>query len=174
MELTKLNCALGERGMELMERSKSVAEEFNEMIGDTYVNEDLFEVYAKRLFKRSDFDLLRDGRKIELEKNPDFQFWHKRSGHSFWVECKFRNDHYDNKLDWCRPDQLESYKQFQEDVWPEKVYIVIGFGGRPLKPSSMFCMPLDEVENYGIYPNVLVRYERNPTQPFDYQGGRLV
>jgi hypothetical protein len=160
--------------MALMERSKSAVEEFNEMTGDTYVNEDLFEGFTKRLFKRSDFDLLRDGRKIESEKNPGLQFWHKRSGHSFWVECKFRNDYYNDKLDWCRPDHFECYKQFQEDVWPEKIYIVIGFGGRPLKPSFMFCMSLDEMENCCIYPNVLEKYERDPTQPFDYQGGRLV
>ena len=166
--------------MDLQVRLQSAATEINALTGDTYTNEDLFEVYAQRLFKRSDFDMLYattlrdyyDGKGIESAKKPYYQFWHKSSGHSFWVKYEFRSDY--DKLDLCRPDQIKCYRQFQEAVWPEKVYVVIGFGRQPLKPSFMFCMPLDEAENYGIFPIVLERFERNPRQPFDYQNGRLV
>ena len=168
--------------MYLTERIKSGAEEFSSKNGDTYANENLFDVFAQRLFKRSDFDLLYaktrrddlDDERMESAENLDFQFWHKRSGHTFWVVCKFRSDYYGDKLDWYHPDQIKYYKQLQEDVWPEKIYVVIGFGRRPLQPSFMFCIPLDEVENYGIDSSILEKHERDPTQPFDYQKGRLV
>ncbi len=154
MEIDCVNCAIGERGMDLLVRLKGAATDINAMTGDTYSKQNLFEAYAQRLFKRSDFDKTYntigqdylDGQGIESTHQPYYQFWHKRSGHSFWVKCEFRSD-YDDKLDWLRPNQLKCYKKFQEDVWPEKIYVVIGFGGRPLKPSFMFCVPLDEVED---------------------------
>ena len=160
--------------MDLMERLRRESEAFNSMTGDPHANGGLFKGYTQRLFKPSDFGLLHDTTKIESETNPDFQFWHKRSGHSFCVDCKFRTDYDDDDLNWFRPDQIKCYKQFLEKIWPEKVFVVIGFGGRPLKPSIMFCMPLDDIESLNTFPKVLEKYERLPTRPFDYQDGRLV
>jgi hypothetical protein len=165
--------------MDLQVRRRSAANEVDAMPGSTYVNEDLFKVYAQRLFKRSDFEMVftkrddLDDLGIGLAKNTYHQFWHKHSGHSFWVKCEFIKDNV-NELDWGRPDRLEYHKQFQENVWPEKVYLVIGFGGRPLKPSFMFCIPLDEAEDCNTYPNVFKKYERDPSRPFDLLRGFLV
>jgi hypothetical protein len=167
--------------MDLLVRFKSAASEKNEMISTTYTNEKLFEVYAQRLFKHSDFDKIcaetgqdfLDGQGVESIKNSYCQFWHKGSGHTFWVNCEFRKD-YDHKLDWCHPNRLKYLRQFQEDMWPEKVYVIIGFGERPLKPSFMFCIPLDETENCITYPNTIEKYVRNPSQPFEFRNDCLI
>jgi hypothetical protein len=166
--------------MDLLVRSKIAVIESNALTSDVYFNKNLFEVYARRLLKQSDFENIHvttgqgnfDGQGIETAKNQYFQYWHKRSGHSFWVNCEFKSN-CDDKPDKLRLDQLNCHKQFQEHVWPEKVYFVIGFGGRPFKPSSMFCIPLDEVVNIGLQPKLLEKFERDPKQPFDYQNERL-
>jgi hypothetical protein len=169
---------IGEIGIELKEFSKSVTREFNAMTGDIHADEDLFEVYVQRLFKRSDFDMLMtirddlDCRRIISTQQTYYQFWHKHSGHSFWVKYEFiRND--DNELIWHRPNHLEYSRKFQEDKWPEKVYLIFGFGRRPLRPSFMFCVPLDEVENRDKHLNTLEKFERNPSQPFELNEGLL-
>jgi hypothetical protein len=166
--------------MDNLVRLSSASSEIDVMNGVPYANENLFEVYTQRLLKRSDFDKIYEitrldyfnDQGIKSVRNSYYQFWHKRSGHTFWVKCEFRID-YDDRFYWPFPDYLKCHKQFQEDVWPEKVFIVIGFGRRPLKPSLMFCMPLDQVEDCGMHPKALEKHERDPTQPFDYQGGRL-
>ena len=166
--------------MELLVYPKVVIVENHSSAGEPYNNGDLFEVYVRRLFKRSDFDLLyetkrdpADSRKTNLEKKPDFQMLHKRSGHSFWIKCRYNGDNDGHELDWCDPDQLACYKQFQEDVWPEQFYMVIGYGGRPMKPSALICIPLDKTEHCEIEPKALELYKRDPSRPFDCQKGHL-
>jgi hypothetical protein len=168
--------------MDLLVRSKSAAIDINASTSGTCMNKMLFDVYAQRLLRRSDFDEIYtmtgqdnlDGQGTEIVNSPYYQFWHKRSGHTFWVKCEF-GGHWEKRLEELRPNQLNSYVNFQKLLWPEKVYMVIGFGGRPLKPSCMFCIPLDElVKNGTHYPKLLEKYQRDSKQPFDYQNGRLV
>jgi hypothetical protein len=77
-------------------------------------------------------------------------------------------------LEWCRADQLEYYRKFEQDVFPEKIYLIIGFGGRPLRPSFMFCLPLEEIHDCEISPDILEKFERDPVKRFDYERGLLV
>jgi hypothetical protein len=158
------------------------ASDHHATFGDPFAGGDLFKVYSRRLFRRSDFDELHatvgrgdsDADGAESTWTPDFQFLHKRSGHIFWVECQFRSDYYLDKVDWYRKDSLERYKRFQEKVKPQKVFFITGFGGRPMKPSYMFCMTLDEMVSNGTNPDILERHERDPARPFDFKGGRIV
>lgn len=58
----------------------------------------------------------------------------------FYVECKFRSDLYQNKLNWTNPDQLERYREYErESKLP--FFVVIGLGGSPDYPERMFCNP---------------------------------
>ncbi|MEM3513048.1 MAG: hypothetical protein QXH13_02590 [Thermoplasmata archaeon] len=151
------------------------------MLGDTYAKGDLFENYVIDHFPQEFFKILhattrRDdlgGRQIESAKNPDFHLQHIPSGHKFWVEAKFRRDLFQNKLVWCKEFQLKRYKEFQEEVRPEKVFIVIGLGGRPTSPETMYCIPLDEIEYVGLYLHKIEHYRRDPTAEFRYRNGVL-
>jgi hypothetical protein len=140
-----------------------------------------FEAFVCNLFPREDFNVVNAtlarndlfGRNIGEIEEPDFRFQHKSSGHYFWVECKFRTNLYDGKIKWAERWQLDRYLQFQKMHRPEKVYIVIGFGGDPTNPDSLYSIPLDEIQYARLFPMSIEKYSRAVNKVFEYQGGRL-
>jgi len=140
-----------------------------------------FEAFVCNLFPSDDFDVVHatttrndlNGRKIGEAKNPDFRFYHKLSGHYFWVECKFRTTLYDGKIKWAEKWQMQRYQQFQKSHGPEKVYVVIGFGGDPTLPDALYAIPLDEISYPRLYPMSIEKYSRSVNKEFSYLGGRL-
>ena len=153
--------------------------EINVANGYTCESRNLFDVFVLRLFRRSDFDMLfsmtprNDIVGLDPVRNSYYEFWHKRTGHTFWIKCDFGRK-YDEKTNWFPPYLFNNAKQFQEDVWPEEVFMVLGFGTQPLKPSLMLCVPLNELQNICECPNNLEKYRRSPAQPFAYQEGHLI
>jgi hypothetical protein len=169
--------------LSLNERAKDVRQKESMKLKDlSFQKGNQFEAHVSRLFLENDFTLLyvttrRDdlnGRYNEAALNPDFKFKHLFSGHEFWVECKWRSQSINGSLEWCKDYQFKRYKEFQEGNRPFKVYVLIGLGGQASNPNRMFCMPLDDVRYPMIYPSIYEKYERSPTQPFDYRGGRLI
>ena len=148
---------------------------------DTFAKGGVFEKLVVDLFPEKVFALIYatttredlNGRKVESAKNPDFQFQHRPTGHKFWVECKYRKSLFKKKLHWCEPWQFDRYKKFQEDIRPQKVFVVMGKGGNPNTPDEMYCMPLDEIKYPALYPSVLEPYKRPVDKSFWYNGGRL-
>jgi hypothetical protein len=146
-----------------------------------YAKGHYFEAFVCNLFPSCDFDIIHAtttrndlyGRKIEEAKDPDFRFHHRSSGHYFWVECKFRTTLYDGKIKWAEKWQMERYQQFQKSHRPEKVYVVIGFGGDPTNPNSLYAIPLDEISYPRLFPMSIEKYSRSVNKEFGYQGGRL-
>jgi hypothetical protein len=159
----------------------SLLKQLKAMLGDSYSKGDLFEEYVIDLFPEEYFKILhattrRDdlgGRQIESAKNPDFHIQHIPSGHKFWVEAKFRQNIYNDKLIWCREYQLERYKEFQESVRPEKVFIVIGNGGSASAPETIYCIPLDQIDYVGLFLSKIEKYRKRPNTPFYYSNGIL-
>lgn len=70
--------------------------------------------------------------------------------------------------------QFERYREFQAEHRPHKVYIVVGWGGEETRPSRLFCIPLDKIDDPWLYPDVIDGFERQPMRPFEYKEGRLV
>lgn len=144
-----------------------------------------FEVYvANTLFPRPDYDIeyfttRRDdlaGRYIASTLNPDMQIRQRKSNHLFWVECKWRTrkSMRNGKLAVLSRVQLDRYCRFQEKEGKRRIYIVIGLDGRPNAPSRLFCLPIHEFNNQPWPPiGNLARFERSPTEPFQYWYGRL-
>jgi len=140
-----------------------------------------FEAFVSSLFPSSEFDVIHatttrsdlNGRMIGEAKDPDFRFHHKSSGHYFWVECKFRTTLYDGKIKWAEKWQMERYQEFQKLHRPEKVYVVIGFGGDPNNPDSLYSIPLNKIQYTRLFPGSIGKYSRNVNQEFEYQAGRL-
>jgi hypothetical protein len=118
-----------------------------------------------------------NGRFIESAQDPDIHIRDTQTGHSFWIECKWRTDgsirH--RKLIICKSwAQFRRYNDFQSEHRYGKVYIVVGFNGRPDAPNSIFCIPLNELEYPWHSLDRLEPYRRkSPTEPFDYSPGRL-
>ncbi len=168
-----------------LEIARKLAMQFNAMVLDNpEAKGDLFEQYCLKRFHETIFDChyytprRKDigSRQVRCLGHPDFQFYHKPSEHKFWVECKFRK-HLDDegKINWSKgEDQLERYRAFQEEHRPEKVFIVIGLGGMPSMPSSMYCIPLDDVAYPGLFPSYVEKWRRkDPSAPFEYKSGTL-
>jgi hypothetical protein len=140
-----------------------------------------FESYVIGLFPRGAFSILHDTRQYANSEvmprgvlDPDFRLLHKPSGHTFWVECKFRSSARYGVISWSSgSSQYERYLEFQEKVRPEKVYVVIGLIGIPSEPKFMYCIPLDEIEQPDVYVNKIVGYKRHPRGIFTYVRGRL-
>jgi hypothetical protein len=140
-----------------------------------------FEAFVCKLFPRESFDVVHAttnrndlcGRRVWEAEEPDFRFRHRPSGHFFWVECKYRTALYDGKIKWAERWQMERYQRFQRLHRPEKVYVVIGFGGEPGNPESLYSIPLDEIQYPRLFPTYIEKYSRSVTKEFEYLGGRL-
>lgn len=159
----------------------SLLKEVKALFGNPSAKGDLFEDYVLDMFPENVFGAIHvtprssdlNGRKVESQNEPDFQFRHKPTNHKFWVECKFRADLFQGKIAWSKPWQLAKYKEFQEAHRPEKMFVVIGFGGRSSRPEEMYCIPLDEVQYPALYPSTIAKYRRPTDKEFWYSGGKL-
>ena len=157
----------------------------SEIIRDFFKEGYDFEVYvANRLFPRPDFDVeyfttRRDdlaGRFIASSLNPDMQIRQGKSDHLFWVECKWRTSQSvrNDKLAVLSRSQLDRYRSFQEKEGRHRVYVVVGLDGQPNAPSRLFCIPLKGFNDHPWpFMKRLKRFERSPTEPFQYWYGRL-
>lgn len=140
-----------------------------------------FESCVAGLFPMSAFSIIHDTRRDSNSsrmprsvKDPDFRIRHRASGHSFWIECKFRSSARHGVISWCSgQQQFERYKEFQDKVRPERVYVVVGLIGSPYSPKFMYCIPLDEITEPDLFVNEVSSYRRNPPFLFVYDRGRL-
>lgn len=151
------------------------------LIGHSHSKGDVFEEYVSRLFPECEYEILHytpgkdvlSGRGIKSREYPDFQILHRPTGKTFWIECKYRSRLYDGKLVWAKDWQLERYKSFQEEHRPEKVYVIVGFGGLPMRPKRMYCFPLDMIDYPALYPTSIKRYIRPVKKNFQLLNGIL-
>lgn len=150
---------------------------------DTYSMGSLFEAYVASLFPEGTFTFLEvtprrhdlNGRWIESLLNPDFRLRCGPNGPKIWVECKYRSKFYNGILHWCGDMQLERYRKFQKEHRSEKVYVIIGVGGNPESPESLFCMPLDDIPSATLSSNFYKRYHIVPLScTFEHKSGRLI
>ena len=143
---------------------------------------DDFEKYVVDLFDENYFSVAqwttdiarKHDRFVESDCNPDLvmRYHYKGREELFCVECKFRSDLYQNKLDWTNPDQLERYREYEQET-NLPFFVVIGLGGSPDYPERMFCIPLEEANYPALYPSVFERFERDPEKPFFWSNGYL-
>lgn len=93
---------------------------------------------------------------IEITKYPDFMFRDKQTGDEFYVEAKYRENLFNEKVEWCKMYQFDRYKEINKS---RKVVVAIGLGGRPRSPKSVFIMPLDAVQYNALYPSFLRSFQ---------------
>ncbi len=128
------------------------------------------------MFPANDFDILLRPDKIG-SKVPDFYIGARGIGHKFWVEAKHRSHLIDDKFDICQenPDRLKFLRTFQELMRPETVFLVLGLGGRPYAPESIFCLRVEEVKHPALFRSRLYdgTHEHSPYSPFRYKDGKL-
>ena len=79
---------------------------------------------------------------------PDFEiiYRHKNRRVVFAVECKWRNEFHNGKIVWTKIEQLERYKEY-ESASSKSVFVVIGIGGKPDNPQSLYIIPLRKINS---------------------------
>lgn len=148
----------------------------------TSVKGDAFERLVQGMFPDDEFVLLNnprrehdaEGRTSEGVKDPNFKYLHQRSGHTLWIECRYRKDTYYDQVQWATPAQLNRLRNFQKDVEPEAVYVFIGLGGKPERPDHIFCVPLHDAICPSLPLGKLKEFEHHDRhRPFNYSFGHL-
>lgn len=84
----------------------------------------------------------------ESSLQPDFKMRDKMNK-SFYLEARFRPNHFEEKISWCTHGDLKRYQEFDK-ILP--VFIVIGFGGKPDNPQNLFLLSLQEA----THPDLLL------------------
>jgi hypothetical protein len=134
-----------------------------------------FEDYIRRLFNENSFRLKkwRQAQKdimYSLDHScPDLELvFAGRRKYLFAVECKWRKEFRNGKIDWANDYQICSYMNFQNQK-RIPVFVAIGIGGEPSYPEKLFVTPLDNICNYtDVYESQLIPFKRKPTQRFFY------
>jgi hypothetical protein len=149
---------------------------------NSFQKEDHFESVVRGYFPEKFYDVVNstiasndpNGKNDEQKVEPDFKFRPKLTGDCFWVECKFVDRSSDGKIQWPANDQLIKYQQFQENHRQERVYVVIGFGGMPYRPKSLYCIPLKEITCPELSLSSIEKYRHRVDQVFRYENGSVV
>jgi hypothetical protein len=158
----------------------SIVKNVKALFGDSSSNGDLFGEYVRELFPENAFVIVRvtqkgpNGGIIEQSFEPDFRFRHQPTNDMIWVVPQFRSQLEDRKIQLLERCQLDEFKEFQEQNRPDKMYIVIGFGGRPSKPHSLYSIPLEQIQYPSMFPYLIEKYRRPTNKAFWYQSGRLI
>lgn len=113
----------------------------------TFTTGEHFENYIpRRIFPNKYYELLQrtHGYNVKTKNyvpssNPDFKFRDRRTSKIFYVEAKYRKNFYEGKINWCTETQLKHYWKCNYD---HPVFILIGVGGDPKRPSLLALIPL--------------------------------
>lgn len=144
---------------------------------NSYEKGSLFEEYIISLFNQKHFKV-KEWRKSERFFDnvipyghclPDFEliFMGKRE-HNFAVECKWKKEFKNGKIQWADQTKIDIYKKFQKER-KLIVFVAIGIGGHPSNPNKLFVTPLDKICMYTeVTENDLMKYNRKPTNRFFY------
>jgi len=86
-----------------------------------------------------------NGRSATSDQEPDMQ-WDLKLGNKrypFAVECKWRTDFIQGRLDMAKTYQVKNYLRYamDEDI---PVFIVLGVGGKPSAPKDLYIVPIEK------------------------------
>lgn len=123
-----------------------------------------FEKFVQSRFNPAQYRLL-DKRSAGLYpltiNDPQLVYQVQHHHRRFAVECRFRERDYRNKFTWAEQFQLDQYQRFQEKT-QMPLFIVIGIGGLPSKPTNVYIIPFSQVCNTTTLElSAYKAYERN-------------
>ena len=155
---------------ELSAEEKGVA--FEQWVADRFPKE-RFRIKHWRSDKMSP-----TGQYAESNKDPDLELdlLLGRNSHPFAVECKWRADLDAGTMQIAKSYQVVNYRKFAERS-KRPVFIVVGVGGEPSKPESLFVVPLQRAGNGTIGSlELLTNFKQTMSRQsffFDHEAGTL-
>ena len=142
--------------------AKQIGDNFEDFIADFLAD------WRFTLLDRTQDKMSSAGVVAESSKNPDLHIQQKRgeSNIEYYLECKYRNNWKDGKVEldsW----HIERYRKFQGEN-RRKVLIALGVGGTPGNPETVRIIPGDSIPN-GVIRKIDTHYTIQPTSEALYQ-----
>lgn len=130
---------------------------------ENYVRENIFPFSHYKMLKKT-HDYKQNSKDYVKQSNePDFQFESIESRKNFYLEAKYRSyvtD--DNKVEWCKPNQLERYAQINKEC---PVFVLIGLGGKPSEPELISLMAVKHIKYPALFVSILEKHEVKLDKP---------
>lgn len=146
----------GYRNGSAFDDAKEKGNQFENYVANLFKDKKLFKVLEWNQGQTSS-----EGVYAENDKNPDFKIKQdfKKSGLTYWVECKFRSKTNDGNFT-IADYQLKRYRKIQAES-RLKVFVAIGFGGSPSNPEMFYLVPLDSLKSSIINVNDINQFKIN-------------
>ena len=105
-------------------------------------------------------DKYSEGTYAESNTHPDLKFCFKlgKNEKEFAVECKYRSSFFKSGIMWAEKYQIDNYRKYEEKLLIP-VFVAIGVGGKPDKPSDLFVIPLKDIEHPFLSKEFLNKYK---------------
>ena len=125
---------------------------------ENYVERYIFPKEEYTLIYRTPNEAMNAERFVESSLYPDFQFRDKKTDKKFWVEVKYRQDSYKDKIMWATEAQLKRYKEYDKKL-PVFVAIGVGVYGNASMPDYFYIVPVKHIKYVGLFESFLNKYE---------------
>jgi hypothetical protein len=104
-------------------------------------------------------DKYADGIYAESNLYPDLEFELTQGSKEFRfaIECKWRNNFYDGKLELFKESQLKNYWRYSAEK-KIKVFVAIGVGSINNHPKELYIIPLSKIHSTHVYKGELHHY----------------
>ncbi len=125
------------------------------IFGD-YVREVVFPVHK--------YTILHDKEANPRDFDPQYKMICHEMDREFYLETRFRHkstiDTY--KIQWCIQEELNRYKELEGNA---KVFLALGLGEDPHKPTQLFIIPISSIHFTSFYETFLDKYAFYPGKP---------
>ena len=114
-------------------------------------------------------DKYHEGRFAESNYHPDLimELNTKNNKASFAAECKYRQTFFKGEIKLAKEYQIINYRKYATE-FNQLVFIVLGVGGEPSNPDSLYIIPLNEINSTTYTENQLKKYLKYGKGDFFY------
>lgn len=96
-----------------------------------------------------------------------------KTKHKFAIECKWREQFINGKIEWATATQIDNYRQYELN-YRIPIYVAVGIGGVASKPDRLFLIPLSQISNStSVSEEALMPFMRKTTKRFFYDAKQL-
>ena len=110
-----------------------------------------------------------DGVYAESTQHPDLlmEFIGYKQNIQFAVECKWRQNSFNDGIAFSTVEQLERYRKFAKER-QLSVFMALGLGGKAESPDRLYIVPLDKISKPFMTMSQLKKYEKKVDANFYY------
>lgn len=106
-------------------------------------------------------DKYHEGKYATSNQLPDLEYYFRSKSQfaKFAVECKWRAEFFKGRIEWAKSYQLSTYRNYERNK-NIPVFVIIGLGGTPDIPESVYVVPLQQIRSNVLTEKELKQYYR--------------